>query len=561
MAARTSASMAENRVLESVSAIRTSLVHGDSTIPTHPEPQSAGAPQPQRVRAFGSWCCRLLVRGPTIASGEAMDDRRTRTWTACLVVAAAIGLACMLYADFVADDVYIAPAFAARTIDHGHPAINPGEPVHAISSPAWYGVALVAVSAARGVGRPDGVAWWMKGASAIGALASGWLMVSLLWSSTRLRWPRWLGLTLFLADPWLWRWAFGGMEAPAALAVALASFRLRLSSSPAARWWAVLLPSTIGVLVRPELALLGAILVGDLIVSRLRPLSGARALSLGLWSAVAIAPVAVWGVFAWSEFGSVVPQTAAAKAGLVSWFVSGWYAMKVVGVAQWASLLAAVSVIVVSTWARRPPPRAATLALLWLAALSAFYVVGGYVPMARYLVPATGVMAWAGAASAEGLSRAGAQPRRWLPQAAAAVGALALAGGATLTVGRLLPSSSGEAIRAYREMARHLEAEAAPEDAVATPEIGTLAYFGRWRLIDTCGLILPEDEPDPRVNRSALLRATRPEWSTFEESIRGARFDPVLRRTVHGTHASRPAVEERVLYRITWEGGARGSEP
>ncbi len=470
-----------------------------------------------------------------------------------LAVLAVVAASAWTYADFLGDDVYIAPAFARGTLEGATPALVPGEPVNAVSSPAWFGLALGAVTVARAAGDPELAIAGMKLGSALATLAAGWLLAALVWSTTARAPLRWLALTLALADAWLWRWGASGMESTAALAVALGALWLRRSASPVARLWAALLPGSVGLLVRPELGLLGAILGLELVVRRLRPLRHVSARAAAASAVAAAVPVLAWAWYARVALGSVVPQTAGAKRGALGMGEALWYAAQVVLAGQGAALALAAAGVGMVLARRAAIPATAWIVGAWLGALVGFDVVGGFHPLARYLLPAAGALPLAVAALGDRVLARVRPGDRWLRLGAAAAGAAAVAIWAGVTFTRVLPSSGGEACEAYRRFVEYLDAHAEDGDRLATAEIGVLAYLGRWPLVDSCGLILPRSLWSLRDDPAALLEATRPRWSTFAAPADGARFDPVVRMRVRTTQAADPRVEERVLYRITWD--------
>ena len=79
-------------------------------------------------------------------------------------------------------------------------------------------------------------------------------------------------------------------------------------------------------------------------------------------------------------------------------------------------------------------------------------------------------------------------------------------------------------VLAYREAAERLNDAAGPADSVAAPEIGSLGFYYRGRVLDACGLVTPEAIPflpvpdDQRAGpmNAAIsvefVQATDPEW-------------------------------------------------
>lgn len=462
----------------------------------------------------------------------------------------------LLYLRFESDDAHILLAFAWHWGPGSPPCLNPGQPVHAITAPLWFGVAVLA----RLFGEPEAAAVGLRAASGACAFACVVLVLALtrrLGGGTA---ARATALVLLLADPWFGRWAFSGLEAPAAGALSLACLRLRCSTRGTARVAAPLLALGLGPMLRPELAVLGALLGAELLLADRAGLVRAGRKKLASMALLAALPACAWCWLAWSWWGTVLPQSAVVKAGTMSGPAVVLRAAQVVLSGQ----AAALALLVAGALAARPgstdaapadavarpePPPVpgtgktmAALALCWTALLVVLYAVRGYEPLSRYLLPGTVCLPVAAALASSRIDR------RW-PLAA---GLAAIVLGALVTWTRVVPASSGATCRFYRDAAAWMDLHAQPGDAVASWEVGTLALFGHHQVVDVAGLVLPEDLL-PLRGTQELLAATRPRYSLVRPDLPDAALRPVLERTVRRSDvAAGRSPATLVLWEIAW---------
>src|SRR5439155_2445180 len=223
---------------------------------------------------------------------------------------------------------------------------------------------------------------------------------------------RGLAIALFLSDTWLWRWAFSGMETGLAMLVTIASLLLYTSRDSRSRFWSPVLLLSAGVLTRPEIGLLALLVMADYLRSVFSGRDRVAVPTVILSFVVAAVPLLLWQGFAHRTMGSVIPQTALVKSGVVSSSEAFRYAVQVLVSSQAVAL--ALSAIGGIAWvwtrvtgrhvetdpsARRPSPLLPYG--LWIVVLPAFYVSGGYVPLARYLLIAMPCLVIVGAVSLE----------------------------------------------------------------------------------------------------------------------------------------------------------------
>ena len=445
-----------------------------------------------------------------------------------VAIVAVVALLGVLYRDFLADDAFITLAFARTLVETGSPSLG-GQSLHAISSPLWFGLSTMLIAVFGTELAPA----LLKLASAGGTVAAGLLLLLLARRFTSDARLQALAVVLLLADAWLGRWSWSGMEASWAVAAALGGLLFREQRRGLE---AAILLGTVGVQLRPELGGLGVLLMAEAVWVDAR--SPAAALPSGQFVrrivqglAVAVVLYIGWGVAALHWFGTVEPQSASAKAGVLTPLASAIQAAKVIGVGQGLALLLIVA-------GGKAGLQRAAVPLLWLGVLVGFYAARGYEPLSRYLLLGTVALP---AYAVAGLDR------RW----ALPAGAAAIAVGGLVTLRLALPTSSGDMVRFYEDVVD----EVPSGSRLATWEIGALGYYGDLELVDFAGLILPSALAEVADRPRALLRRTRPRYTLTRYEIDGLRYREVLAREVRSTRASHGSVTARAtLWELDWAG-------
>ena len=233
---------------------------------------------------------------------------------------------------YTTDDTFIHLRYARHLVERGEIAFNPGEATYGATSPLWvFGLALLLKLGLS----PDLAAWLLGTLCGLGVVlvADGILC--------RFTYPeRWKGIVLAMiaADPWFLRWTYSGMETPLAT-LALLVLLWPLVTGRDLGWgvtreplwrrylgWGV--AAGLAGLVRPEFLLLApaalpillwfeyyrASAVGGVAARhRARPVEPALAAAAG-WLVTA----GPWLLYARWAFGRALPDTAAAKSGILS---------------------------------------------------------------------------------------------------------------------------------------------------------------------------------------------------------------------------------------------------
>lgn len=481
----------------------------------------------------------------------------------------------VLYRHFSIDDAYIFLVYAKHLSLNGQMAFNLGEPVNGLSSPAWFCVSYGAFRLAHQFGTLDLAIVLTRVASGLCA----WLAAIVFTRATFARFDRAalraLALVLFLADPWLWRWAFTGMEASLALLIVTGAIALQYDRDPLRRFLAPMLALSLGTLARPEIGVLGALLLAHWIWSARHgaDLPSRRATLVSI--AVAALPMLLWAGFAHSSMQSILPQTAAVKRGVLSSREAFKYAAQVLGSSQLVAMALCIGGGAFMAWSLARSPRTMVPAprqhgslwpfAVWTALLLAFYVGLGYVPLARYLLMAMPCIVWLGVSALERAATLTPSIERRLERvsAVAIVAAILLSSYVTLT--RALPVSTGKMENGYRSAGLWIRAHTPEHATIAVGEIGVLAYYADRRFLDFGRLVLTREQlalwrQDPVV----LLRAVRPDYVLTPCNLPAPEvsYEPVLKWSVPGHRASIAGDwVHHVLYHAKWAADTLHADP
>lgn len=212
------------------------------------------------------------------------------------------GVLATLHFGYTPDDSYIYFQYAQNLFRDYEFAFNRGEVSYGITGPLW----LVLTAAGGLVGQ---IPLHAKVLDLLFALTAVWLFGRLAGRILRGGYLPLLATLVFATHIWFVRWASSGMETSAAVCVMLGSILLWADGKSRA----ALLGAGMLTLLRPEGGVLGLVLLGDMFLAD-RTTGGTRRskiLPVLLFSA---APLA-WTVVAYLSFGSIIPNTAVAKAG------------------------------------------------------------------------------------------------------------------------------------------------------------------------------------------------------------------------------------------------------
>ena len=433
-----------------------------------------------------------------------------------ITVAALIPVTALLLGHdrLLADDAYITFRYA-RNLAAGHSLVyNLGEPVLGTSTPLF--VLLLAAGARLGLDLPTLSVW-------LGALSWGGvvLLLARLWRND----PAWSFAPLLLVGTSV---AFGdnlGMEAPLYALVCLAALLLAGSG----RTIAAAFLAGVASVTRLDGGLVAAVLLLWLLARR-RRLPWRETL-------VVLAVAAPWYAYAWNAYGSPLPQSLQAKAGLAHSlgfgggdFVQGGWLLLRARLTAWPALAALLTAAVVGL-AHRPQAERGGLYVLWGLVYIAAYWASGMPHFGWYYVP---LVPWVALLSHAGLCRLTSAGRAARLLAMFLAACLALAAGQMAAHSWQQRSASAPRAVAYREVGEWLAAHAQPDDRVALLEIGVAGYYSDLTVVDTMGLVSPYLGERLLDWGQSLVLALQHYWPEYALSVATTAWEAVEREEWFG---------------------------
>jgi hypothetical protein len=413
----------------------------------------------------------------------------------------------LLYAHhmMVNDDAFITYRVARNLANGLGPVFNPGERVLSITTPGY--MLLLAASAVFSQDFVTLALVW----NGLAMLALGALLIDASRAADGLRSPALAALAaavavaVTLANPLLS--ASVGMETPLYLAALLAVFAAyrRAWQQPdgvGQRWLlATAVAAAIAFLLRPDGLLAGLVVGIHWLVTRRRV----------PWAALAVGLLLTlpWVLFAWSYYGSPLPNTLAAKISQGLPDRAGQWGQQLWTVGnEWirtnplAAVLAAVGIVLAlnRTGApATPDQRIRRLMLLWAALYVAVHItlrVRGYFWYYVPLLPVLGLLAGDGAAGVVRWLAHQPGPAWRIARALAIAGLLAaLLWPAADAAGDLITAQPpGQRQMAYERTGLLLRerCQQPGQEPVGMAEIGVLGYVSDCQVLDFSGLLQPE---------------------------------------------------------------------
>ncbi len=390
------------------------------------------------------------------------------------------------YRHFAGDDAYITFRFVSNFAHGAGYSFNPGQPTYGSTAPLW--VLLLAGLNRLGLEIPTAahlLNWVFTVANA--ALFFRLASVYLGRNAAAV-----VATVLLVVDPWFVRWSLSGMENALALFL-LISLLLTQAKRRNSGDVNVLAPilGALAALCRPEMSLLGGLLVADNLLFERRRLLGNLLAIVGAYIAI----VTPWVVYAISVFHSPIPNTITAKITkdhvsalihVVQYFATFWafQGIAIVVVAANRALRDRFAALFAHPWAIWFLPVA------WAAMLPLFYIAGGAPVAGRYMVFGLpcylllGVAAWV---------------VLWdrFPRAigAAVLATLLLVGFVQYRYCWYITKWPLGMDPRLIDAALTLKQVSNSTDVVAADQIGVLGYYSERTVLDIFGLVSPEIMP------------------------------------------------------------------
>lgn len=472
------------------------------------------------------------------------------------LVLLAFYLATISHFDYTPDDTYIYLQYAKNIARGEGFAFNQGIPSYGTTGPLW--ALLIAAGATIGLDPYIAAKTLDLVFASLSILVffnvAVYTLRSLLYGMT--------ATLLFSFDVWMIRWSGSGMESSLAVLLALIAFRyVYRNDYVLASFVAAVL-----TLVRPEGALFFVVIMADNFLNSTKPRLAARVLvrSLLLYAVV----VVPWILFAVIHFGTMIPNTFAAKSG-TAFTIAGvgetfWSIAIILGASQAIPLLLVVAGLpLVAKWFGWGKIRSEQLPMLWVVALVAFYSLQEVQVVSRYLlltIPFLILQAmWV-------MSRIGGHRQLTLKKTAFLLGltaVISLVQNQFVYQTRIRPHVNQFVIgmnQAIKPIAFWLRENAEQDATVLAPDIGLLGYVSDRTIYDVAGLVTPEVRGtflgvpyDTAMRERRYERVVNPDYVVHRSPSGGGiatdALVPVMTTEFPGLGVTKQDVQYYTLYR------------
>ena len=504
---------------------------------------------------------------------------RSRALLILLLIAAAASL--LPFLEYLTDDSFIHLQFAKHLVQGKGFSFNAGEPTYGATSPLWvFLLALAGKALPIGVIAPHdpssmpALAWVGKAYGLLFHLAA---ILALVLLGKRLGWDdrTSLGLGLLMgSQAWGLRWACSAMETPlAAACVSLALYALAGVLLHGRPGWAAGVALGLAALARPECYLLAVIAV--LSVAAGAEKRARRALEVLAGFSLVVLP---WLVTAWRWFHTLLPNTAAAKAGAMlqpGLLVAAFHSVFQVELAADALPLALFVLVLAFGSRSNALPAARGRRVFWLtcaawpALLVLSFALEGVQVVSRYLVPATPCVLLLGMASFRWVV-ATSFPRRYGLALAIFLATFVMQNGIfTALVSAPNTRAHTRGLRSSLVSIGIWARDRTPPDAYfAVADIGAFGYYSERRVLDLYGLVTPALAPivvregyNEVVTRCLFEVAGRPDYLVDRHPLAGRLAmtgDPsspyrfLFARRIENLGITRPGGFFYSVYAIDW---------
>ena len=461
-----------------------------------------------------------------------------------------------LHYEYTPDDTYIYLQYARNIASGGGFAFNAGTPSDGVTGPLW--VLLIAVGARVGLD-PFVVA---KTFDVLFASLSVILIQFVALQVTRNRFYSFFAAVFLGFDAWFLRWAGSGMETSMAMfLVLMTAWNLVKRDAPLAAFTAGLL-----TLVRPEGFLFFLLVLGK--AWEFGRDRGTAARTLGTAVTFYSMVVGPWIVYALLTFGTLVPNTFAAKTFEASSLIDSFHAVVssagilVGSQALMTAFFAAGLVLAIRKRGIRFVWKEAAPALVVLTVLVGYTILGTKM-ISRYLllvIPLIIVYGLWGLGQLEAYFRI-SFPRMVVILAAAAV--LGTVQNTALFATRAIPhmvNFTRGMENCFRPMAYWLRTNADPDAVILARDVGLIGYVSERTVYDTPGLVTPTlrkafagRSDAEAISARAYESVTRPQFiihrAETRETLHLGFLEPIMTLEFPGLGIGSPSPVYYTLYR------------
>ena len=369
---------------------------------------------------------------------------------------------------------------------------------------------------------------------------------------------------LFSFDAWFLRWSGTGMETSLAilLTILVISYAYRNEYLVAAFVCAVL------TLVRPEGILLFLVVQADNFLNSTdsKPVVRSFIASVGIYVGV----LTPWLIFSYFHFGTVIPNTLAAKTGSGFSLPGVWEtlldSLQVVAATQLIpSLLLIVGVVEAwrsKQWAAR---RVELFPLVWIAALFGGYALENVQVVSRYLLPTIPLVIIYGMWGLKQIVESWGLPIHGGFQVAVFIALLTVFQSQVVYQKQMVPHMKNFTAgmnSCLKPIAYWLRSNAGPDATVLTSDAGMLGYVSDKNFYDAAGLITPNLKRsfdgvtyDEGMLRKQYESVVRPDYivdhSEFRERLKSESVRPVMSIEFPGWAISKTDTVFYTLYKVS----------
>ncbi len=462
----------------------------------------------------------------------------------------------VMHFQYTPDDTYIYLQYA-KNLAHGNGfTFNVGMPTYGVTGPLW--VLLIAAGAAAGLD-PFMVA---KTFDIVFASLSIVLLQILSFAVIRDRLYAFFVAWVFSFDAWFLRWSSSGMETSLAILLALATVWYVFHRE----YYLAAFACALLTLVRPEGFLLFLVLQIDNYLDVRR--NGVSLRYVLLPAAVFAALILPWLIYSYSYFGTLVPNTLAAKSGhhfdLRELWNSTVGIAKIIGGTQLMSFtLMVVCLGVVLSKAGIQSLWEVAFPVVWVLLLLVGYIVQDVQVVSRYLLPITPFIIlyafW-------GLKKVEEGWNIPLPRMRAllfAVAAFSLVQNTFVYRTEIVPhvvSFSAGMNQCLRPIAYWLRTNSPQDGSVVAPDVGLLGYVSEKTIYDPAGLITPNVRKafdsvtyDEGMIGRRYARVVHPDFvvdrSSTKERLSSDSLLPIMTAEFPGLGISNPGTVFYTLYK------------
>ncbi|HEV8538821.1 MAG TPA: hypothetical protein VGR15_07865 [Bacteroidota bacterium] len=475
-----------------------------------------------------------------------------------------------LHFTYTPDDTYIYLRFAKNVIQGNGISFNPGVPTYGFTSPLW----LFIISLGGSMGVDLYVA--AKGIDLVFASLALVVFYLLAYEMIRDSAAAICATVAFSLNAWLMRWAGTGMETSLAVFLTLATLWFCLRNE----YFVAIVLAALLSLVRPEGALIVPVIIGDMYfnsVDKRRAIHMSAALAL-IFSVILVP----WLLYAFNTFGTVLPNSAFAKAGwhpgIDQLTATGIDIIRTIGGVDGAAVVALVlagSILIAKRKMliagdgidrRLFLIRQSVVGIGWIVLVLIFYLASDANVVSRYLLLVTPMITILAFSYVHHVMLHTSM-KRFSYAAVLLLAALVMVQNQLAYRRVVVPGMA--AFEQGMEtclipIGKWLNQNTPPGTKVVTGDVGAIGFFSGREICDAAGLVSPAarqllqqgNNADDIIGRKLYESFCQPEYvihrASLPEELKGdPALLPLLTRPFAGVSLSDPQIRYYTLYKVT----------